>query len=135
TLHASHAYSPGDATLFSMPPAILGVRADEARQGCDLMMTPFDTGKTTTFNGLPTVFSSARELGFNTALVGWYIPYDRLLSGQLNFCQWYPWPPFESARAETFAGALHKQLASLAWSFHVRQVYADLCQDSLRTAI
>ncbi len=135
TLHASHAYSPGDSTLFSMPQAILGVRAADVPNGCDLMITPFDTGKTTTFNGLPTVFSSARALGFNTALLGWFIPYGHLLSGQLNFCQWYPWPPFESARGETFADALHNQLGSLAWSFHVRQVYADLCQDSLRTAI
>jgi hypothetical protein len=135
TIHASHAYSPGDETLLSMPQAISGVRATNEASGCDLMITPFDTGKPITFNGLPTVFSSARALGFNTALVGWYIPYDHLLSGQLNFCQWYSWPPFESGRGETFAGALHNQLASLAWSFHVRQVYADLSQDSLRTAI
>jgi len=135
TLHASHAYSPGDATMLSMPPAILGVRAAEVCNGCDLMTTLFDTGRTTTFNGLPTVFSAARQLGFNTALVGWYLPYDRLLSGQLNFCQWYPWPPYESARASTFTGALHNQIASLAWSFHVRQVYANLCEDSLQTAI
>jgi len=134
TMHASHAYSPGDATLLSMPQVILGVRAADNCKDCDLMITPFDTGKTTTFNGLPTVFSSARALGFNTALVGWYLPYDRLLSGQLNFCQWYPWPPFESARADTFAGALHNQLASLAWSFHVRQVYATLCENSLQSA-
>ena len=74
TLHASHAYSPGDSTLFSMPQAILGVRAADVPNGCDLMITPFDTGKTTTFNGLPTVFSSARALGFNTALLGLVYP-------------------------------------------------------------
>jgi hypothetical protein len=135
TLHATHAYTPGDATLYSMPPAILGRRAAVEVNGCDLMVTPFDTGTTTSFNGLPNVFSSARELGFNTALVGWYVPYDRLLSGQLNFCAWWPWMPYESARGTTFAAALHNQITSLAWPFHVRQMFADLCGQSLQAAI
>ncbi len=135
TLHAAHAYSPGDGTQLSMPPAILGVRAATAVNGCDLMVTPFDTGITTSFNGLPNVFSSARELGFNTALVGWYLPYDRLLSGQLNFCAWWPWMPYESARGENFADSLHQQFMSLAWPFDVRLAFAELCHQSLQAAV
>lgn len=135
TLRADHAYPPADATQYSMPQAILGRRAAVERAGCDMSVTLFDTGETTTFTSLPNVFSAARQLGYNTAALGWFIPYDRLLSGQLNFCQWYPWPPFESARADTFGRAFRNQLTSLAWPFHMREVYADLCQDSMRTAL
>lgn len=135
TLHADHAYPPGDATLFSMPPAILGRRAGVWPVGCDLQVTLFDTGQTTTFNQLPNVFFDARRLGFNTAVLGWFVPYDRLLSGQLNFCQWYAWPPFESARAAAFPQAFRNQLTSVVWPLDMRQIYADLCQDSLHTAV
>ena len=135
TLRANNAYSPADGTVFSMTQAILGQQMIVKQAGCDLQVTRPGTGETTTFNSLPNLFSDSRQLGFNTALVGWFIPYDRLLSGQLNFCQWYPWPPFESARGATFSSTVRRQIASLAWSFRVRQVYADLCQDSLQTAI
>jgi hypothetical protein len=136
TLHASDAHSPADATLFSMPRLILGrTLSNDFVSNHDLMVTAEDTGKTTTFRALPNVFSTAHELGLNTAAVGWYIPYDRLLSGELNYCMWYPWPPFEPSRSDTFLGSLHNQIACIAWSFHARQIYADACREDMKAAL
>jgi hypothetical protein len=36
----------------------------------------------------PNVFSRARELGHNTALVGWHHPYCRVIGDDLNVCKW-----------------------------------------------
>jgi hypothetical protein len=39
---------------------------------------------------MPNVFDSARDLGLNTALVGWFHPYGRLLNQSLTRCYWTP---------------------------------------------
>jgi hypothetical protein len=134
-LSADHAYPPGDSTIISMPALISGRRISAADpDGCDLGLILADTGATVEWSALTSVFSRARELGVNTALVGWYHPYARLLGGSLNYCSWYPFPAFEPARSTTFGGAMDQQIASLAGPFHVRQVFIDTCKDSLADA-
>jgi hypothetical protein len=120
SLSAANAYAPNDATIMSMPALILGERISDVSDAdvCDLSITLADTGATTSWASQPSVFSRARDLGVNTALVGWYIPYDRMLPGALNFCAWYPFPLFEPARGEhatasSFAG--RNPLASTAF--------------------
>jgi hypothetical protein len=47
----------------------------------------------------PNIFSRAREAGLNTALVGWYHPYCRILGSNLSKCAWEGTPPaFRLAR-------------------------------------
>lgn len=136
SLCADKAYPPGDNTLLSMPALISGRRLSAvAQDGCDLSLTRSDTGASAEWSALPSVFSQARELGLNTALVGWYHPYSRLLGGSLNYCSWYAFPAFEPARATTFGGAIRQQIASLAGPFHVRQLFIDICKDSLKEAV
>ena len=36
--------------------------------------------------GPPNLFSKARQAGFNTAMVGWFLPYCRFLDEELNRC-------------------------------------------------
>jgi len=38
--------------------------------------------------GPPDLFSKARQAGFNTAIVGWFLPYCRLFDEELNRCYW-----------------------------------------------
>lgn len=137
SLAATDAMAPADMTLMSMPSLILGQRlsAVSAENSCDLTITFAVTGATTTWIGQPSVFSGARALGFNTAVVGWYIPYDRMLQGTLNFCEWYPYPPYNPARAETFAGEVWQQIDSLTETLHIRKLFVTIHRDSLRASL
>jgi hypothetical protein len=137
SLAAANAYSPNDATILSMPALILGRRISSVsdEDACDLSITFADNGKTTTWTAQPSVFSEARSLGFNTALVGWYIPYDRMLGNALNFCAWYPFPSFQPTRDVTFAANMRCQIFSLSETFWLRHLYANICQDSLQTSL
>lgn len=134
-LAADHAYPPGGSTIISMPALITGRRLSAVEHDdCDLALTLADTGATKDWSTLPTVFSQARELGFNTALVGWYHPYERLLGGSLNYCSWYALPGFDLGRAPTFGGSIREQIATLGGHFYVRHLFMGVCQDSLKDA-
>ncbi len=134
-LSADHAYPPGDSTLYSMPALISGRRIATAKpDGCDLALKLAGSDTAVEWSTLSSVFSRARGLGVNTALVGWYHPYGRLLGASLNYCSWYPFPTFEPARATTLGGAVEQQIASLAGPFHIRQVFINTCRDSLTDA-
>jgi hypothetical protein len=136
SLFADRAYPPGGATLISMPALITGrLLATVTHDDCDLALTLADTGATTDWSGMPSVFSKAHEMGINTALVGWYHPYARLLGGSLNYCSWYPFPAFEQARAATFGASIQEQIADLSGHICIRQHYINTCKNSLRDAL
>jgi hypothetical protein len=136
SLLADHAFPPGDSTIISMPALITGrLLSVVAHDDCDLALTAADTGATTDWSAMPSVFSQARELGVNTALVGWYHPYGRLMGGSLNYCSWYAMPGFELARAATFGGSMQEQIASLTGHIDVRRLYINICQESLNDAL
>jgi Sulfatase len=134
---ATEAYPPGDFTLLSMPSLILGRRlsAVDASDNCDLSVTMADTGATADCSGLSSVFSEARSLGANTAAVGWYIPYDRLFGRSLNFCEWYPYPPFEPGRAGNFFADMRQQFSSLGETIHLRQMFVEIHRNGLQTSL
>jgi len=134
---ANNAYEPADATLISMPSLVLGRRISsvDPKDTCDLSITFGDTKKTTQWHDLPSVFSKAQAMDFNTAVVGWYIPYARELKGSLNFCKWYPYPPYEPSRADTFAANVSQQILSLGETFWLRRLFIDIHQDSLKTSL
>lgn len=89
---ATAAYAPGESTLFSMPSLIVGEQAVEATpRGPDsLYLRTRSQSKAMPWSAFPNVFDDARELGFNTALAGWYHPYGRLLTRSLTRCFWTP---------------------------------------------
>jgi hypothetical protein len=132
SVYATNAYSPDDGTLFSMPALISGQRVLHVsiKNSSDLTLTLADTGKVVSWSELSSVFSSARELGVNTAVVGWYHPYDRVLAGALNYCVWYPYPGFESSRGPTFGTALRREIGNLAGSVYRRRIFLNICRDS-----
>jgi hypothetical protein len=135
-LSADHAYAPGDGTILSMPALISGHRlSGVSRNGCDLALRLAGTHATNDWTKMPSVFSQARELGVNTALVGWYIPYARLLGSSLNYCSWYPMPNYQSVNSPTFLGSLQQELAALAWPLRGRQIFINICRDSLKDSI
>lgn len=136
-LCATNAYPPGDSTLLSMPALISGrpVSAVSIKNASDLNLAQADGGDTALWSQLPSVFSSARQLRVNTALVGWAHPYARVLGRALNYCAWYPIPGFEPGRASTFGASLKRELGCLAGTIHLRQLYADVCRASLTESL
>jgi hypothetical protein len=91
-LFASNAYPPAGETLLSLPSLIMGkvittnspVRPDET------MIAFKGSTEQTVWSTQPNVFSEARAAGFNTALVGWYHPYCRVIADDLTSCFWEP---------------------------------------------
>jgi hypothetical protein len=132
SLFATAAYAPADGTIISMPALIIGRRLSTVtyESTCDLKVMFVDTGAMADCSTLPSVFSEARRLGVNTAVVGWYIPYDRLLPNALNHCAWWPLPSFEPARAATFPAEMWQQIYSLTGTVHSRQMSAKMFHDS-----
>ncbi|HTY87610.1 MAG TPA: sulfatase-like hydrolase/transferase [Candidatus Acidoferrum sp.] len=137
SLFSVNAYSPNCSTIPSMPALIYGRRIAAALSDdtCDLTVTWADTGLTTTCTGLPSVFSEARELGFNTAVVGWAVPYSRMFGQDLNFCEWYPYPPFQPSRAVTLGANLRQQLFSLGEAFWLRHLFVEVHLESLQMSL
>jgi hypothetical protein len=137
SLFCVNACSPHNSTINSMPALISGRRisAIGIANASDLNIRVADTETNTTWQKLPSVFAEARALGANTALVGWYHPYDRVLGKGLNYCTWYPFPGYEPARAITIACALRREIGCIPWVLHMRRIYISICQDSLRESL
>lgn len=87
---ATAAMSPSDRTEISIPALILGEPViDSDPQGPDkLMLKTPSRPRPFAWRSAPNVFDTARRLGFNTALVGWFHPYGRLLNQSLTKCYW-----------------------------------------------
>jgi len=89
---ATAAKAPSGATLTSMPGLILGEPVIEAipRGPYNLYLRTRSQSQPVPWSAFPSVFDDARELGFDTALLGWYHPYGRLLNRSLTHCFWTP---------------------------------------------
>ncbi|HEY3856983.1 MAG TPA: sulfatase-like hydrolase/transferase [Verrucomicrobiae bacterium] len=136
SLSSVKAYPPGYETSLSMPALIAGRRFSSGQVvGCDLKLQTDDTGATVDWSASPSVFSRARGMGFNTGLVGWYLPYDRILGKDLNYCSWYSNPTLDPASSANFFESIGQQLGSLGGIFHARQLFIDACKGSLKDGL
>lgn len=90
SLYATEAEPPGSFTLECMPSLILGetVTHCEANGPSKLQMT--DGHSTFDWQSRTNVFDDARRLGLNTAIVGWFHPYGRVLDRSLTEAYWQP---------------------------------------------
>ena len=140
SLHASAAESPSAATLTSLPSLILGrrVTATEPRGPNRVLLTLEGEAKPVEWGEAPNVFDAAYRTGHNTALVGWYHPYGRLLSRSLTKCYWTAWwlpsgveeptwpRPFRSLSVGPRPPAGCRDAAGRAFRFHApRSVSAE----------
>ena len=136
-LSATNAYPPGNNTKESMPGLITGLRISKAdpKNASELELTLADSGKVVGWTELPSVFDGARELGVNTALVGWFHPYSRILGRSLNYCAWYPYMLYQPVSAQTFGEALRNELECAAWNLHLRHTYVNTCRATLANSL
>lgn len=142
-LCASNAYPPADSTAISIPALIYGRDVKSTRPISDnRLRMEFADGSTLRFGKPPNIFSRARELGLNTAVVGWYLPYCRTLSDSLTDCWWSPMERYEGWMGDTFTAALVRQprsfLESSVFSLFgqslVSRTHAAVFTESLKRA-
>jgi hypothetical protein len=90
SFYAAAAEAPANRTEVSLPSLILGEEVVETHpdKPDDLRVKLRSRAGTASWKSLPNVFDTARELGFNTALVGWFHPYGRVLNRSLTKCYW-----------------------------------------------
>jgi hypothetical protein len=112
---ATNAYPPGPTTLESMPALITGrvVAKAEPRGPAELRLTLRGGPTPLDWRQAPNVFDAARELGFDTALVGVYHPYCRVLANSLTSCWWTDMPRPINSNGETLGEAMRGQTRSL----------------------
>jgi hypothetical protein len=104
-------------TEMAMPALISGrlISKAEPRGASELMVTFGDAAQSVPWSRQPSVFSSARGLGFNTAVVGWYHPYCREIVASLTSCSWHDGPLLRGAlqRQASLAEAMKQQAANV----------------------
>jgi hypothetical protein len=83
--------------------------------------------------GPPDLFSQARQAGFNTAMVGWFLPYCRLFGQSLNRCFWESMDTRVSDFQPDLATSLRSQLRSLS-PLEVRQRHVERYRAMLEEA-
>jgi Sulfatase len=114
SLVAGEALPPGSETSVSIPAYFTGrpvqsVAYDGARE---LQITFQGAAGPAPWSQQPSVFSSARELGFTTALVDWFHPTCRILS-DLSSCEWWEMPRQFNSMGHTFWQQVPGQARSL----------------------
>jgi hypothetical protein len=114
-LYATDAYSPGPETIYSMPALTAGKLVADTRKVGPSELLLFLDGQPSpvSWGRQPNVFSRARELGFNTAVVGWFHPYCRVLAWSLTDCWWWPMYRQHSSMGSRLSEILPNQARSL----------------------
>ena len=125
-LYADAALLSAPTIDVSMPTLVTGRRVVSVTpaSGEDLELRVADD-KPARWSAQPNVFSRARALGYNTALIGWHLPYARVFAGSVHAVHWWPSIAHDRTRAETFGEAFRRQWASLALPVHLRRLYAE----------
>lgn len=114
SLYATHAYPPDSATAVSLPSLIEGRKlVDYHRLSPHQLRVKFKDSPWQDWSGAGTVFEDARKMGLNTALVGWYLPYCRLLSDQLTRCWWCEMETQGNSTGATLPSMMLNQARSL----------------------
>jgi hypothetical protein len=126
SLWADAARPPAGAPEISMPALITGrpVVSVTPLNPNDLELA-FREGPAAPWSGHPNVFSRARALGYDTMVIGWQLPYPRVLGASLGVAHWRPSVAHEQARGTTFGQSFLSQWASLVPPVHVRHLLAQ----------
>ena len=88
----SSALPPADHTHQSMPSFLTGLRVEDARLVGRNQLRLQVQGRPDPFEwrGADTIFASARALGVNTGLAGFFLPYCAMLGDSVTTCEWQP---------------------------------------------
>ncbi len=116
SVSATRAHSPARDTATSLPTLLTGYNVRTSPRGD--VHESFSAEEVTDLGRVPwrsleTVFSAARREGFNTGLVGWYLPYCRMLNNVLCNCAWWPMPMKANSTGDTLLQKIAGQTISI----------------------
>jgi hypothetical protein len=106
--------------LRSVEPRSVGVELDGSRL--------LRTDPAAAWADRATIFSRLQSLGISSSIVGWYVPYCRLLSEWVNSCSWEPGASIYARREMLQDLSLAEQVSALAR----RQVHLFPLADELQ---
>ena len=91
-LSAANAYPPARRTMQSIPALLTGqlVAATKPAGPDELLLTFAGQSEPVGWSQQQDIFSAARAIRLNTAVVGWYHPYCRVIGDRLTRCFWQP---------------------------------------------
>jgi hypothetical protein len=91
-LFATNGFPPAGHTTQSIPALLTGrlVASVQPAGPNELMLTFPSQSPAVGWSTQPDIFSEARAAGLNTAVVGWYHPYCRVVGARLTSCHWQP---------------------------------------------
>jgi len=114
-LFAANAYPPGPETQVSLPGYITGRSVTDYHEAgpADLTLKFADSTQQVRWSDQPSVFARARQAGFNTAVVGWFHPYCRVLNTSLTACDWWPLAMQYNSMGSTLRDLIPNQTRSL----------------------
>lgn len=113
-LNAENAYAPAKLTKVSLPALIDGkLISHSVNDNHNLKITYRDTGETVNWGSRPNIFSKAKELGVQTAMIGEYLPYERLIGKDLTYCSWYSYYPSYVSPVDKLSANLYSQLFNI----------------------
>jgi hypothetical protein len=108
SLFATNAFPPAGHTSQSIPALLTGELISSVRPVSprEVMLTISDSEAASGWSTHADLFSDARALRLNTALIGWYNPYCRVIEDRLTSCSWEP----ASQRIDSTKLSIHKNL-------------------------
>ncbi len=114
-LYATQAYPPGPGTPTSLPAYLTGKPVSGVRElGPDeLLIRYHDSERAVHWSTQPNILSRALAAGYNTALVGWYHPYCRVINSSLTACWWDEMAMQHNSMGDSFWQILRNQTRSL----------------------
>jgi hypothetical protein len=117
-LYATNAYAPSSGTITSIPALLIGKPIKSARQvGPDELRLLYTPGAGppgwVRWDKQRSSLTVAREMGINSAVVGWFHPYCRVLNSDVAFCFWEPMPFQADTVSRKFPESLIDYLRSL----------------------
>jgi len=88
SVFATQAFPPSRQTGYSLPALICGRLVRQAKQVApnELMLDYEGSQQSVPWSQEPNIFSRLHALGLNSALVGWWHPYCRVIGNSLSSC-------------------------------------------------
>jgi hypothetical protein len=90
SIYADHVVPPAKVTVISVPSLLTGkvFRDAQPKSPTELMLTTESGKAAIPFSQQETIFAAARKRGFNVGIVGWFLPYCRLIP-ECTLCSWH----------------------------------------------
>jgi len=115
SLFAAEAITANTNTDWSMPALTTAMPVQDVQPDgpSEMMLRQPGSQQWLRWSRQPNVFGKARELGFNTAVVAWAIPYCRVLNSNLTDCWWWSGSDQNNSTGNTVPEILINQPRSL----------------------